>query len=150
LPAHGNHVLSSMGYNFSSVVWQLPTRCLILGVGFRGQAIQWRRSRDRGCKGHCHGNQFWDCITCKWTLTEDNDMRLSCKGWFVISHLWQWELLQTGDCLFGNWHVNCQRSTFFSVHRTFDVPGPIFAILCHTTRYAWNSSSPIGVFERAP
>ena len=29
-------------------------------------------------------------------------MRLSCKGWFVISHLWQWELLQTGDCQVGN------------------------------------------------
>jgi len=24
---------------------------------------------------------------------------------------------------------------FFSVHRFFDVPGPIFAKLCHTTRY---------------
>jgi len=23
----------------------------------------------------------------------------------------------------------------FSVHRIFDVPGPIFAQLCHTTRY---------------
>jgi len=27
---------------------------------------------------------FWDCISCKWTLTEDNDMRLSCKGWFAF------------------------------------------------------------------
>ena len=49
-----------------------------------------------------HGNQFWDCITCKWTLMEDNHMRLSCKGWFVISHLWRWELLQTGNCQVGN------------------------------------------------
>ena len=32
---------------------------------------------------------------------EDNDMRLSCKGCFVISHLWRWELLQTGDCQVG-------------------------------------------------
>ena len=24
---------------------------------------------------------------------------------------------------------------FFSVHEIFDVPGPIFAKLCHTTRY---------------
>ena len=24
---------------------------------------------------------------------------------------------------------------FFSVHQIFDVPGPIFAKLCHTTRY---------------
>jgi len=36
-------------------------------------------------KGRCHGNQFWDCISCKWPLTEDNDMRLSCKGCFVCS-----------------------------------------------------------------
>jgi len=26
------------------------TRCLILGVGFRGQAIRWRHSRFRGSK----------------------------------------------------------------------------------------------------
>jgi len=39
-------------------------------------------------------------------------MRLSCKGWFVISHLWRWELLQTGDCQVGNWHVNCQHFSF--------------------------------------
>ena len=80
-------------------------------MGFRGQAIQRRHSRDRGSKGRCHGNQFWDCISCKWTLTEDNDIRLSCKGWFVISHLWRWELLQTGDCQVGNCHVNCQHSS---------------------------------------
>jgi len=35
---------------------------------------------------------------CEWTLTEDNDMRLSCKG----CHLWRWELLQTGDSQVGN------------------------------------------------
>jgi len=34
--------------------------CLILGVLFRSQAIQWRQSWDRGSKGRCHGNQFWD------------------------------------------------------------------------------------------
>jgi len=98
--------------DITSAVWQLATRCLILGVGFRGQAIQWRHSRDRESKGRCHGNQFWDCISCKRTLTEDNDMRLSCKGWFVITHLWRWELLQTGDCQVGNWHVNCQHSSW--------------------------------------
>jgi len=89
-----------------SAVWQLATRCLILGVGFRGQAIQWKHSRDRGSKGRCHGIQFWDCISCKWTLTEDKDKRLSCKGWFVFSHLWRSELLQAGDCQVGNWRVN--------------------------------------------
>jgi len=33
---------------------------LILRVGFRGQAIRWRHSRDWVSKGRCHGNQFWD------------------------------------------------------------------------------------------
>jgi len=47
-------------------------------------------------------NIFWDCISCKWPLTEDKDMRLSRKGSFVINHLWRWELLQTGDCQVGN------------------------------------------------
>jgi len=32
-----------------------------------------------GSKGRCYGNQFWDYISCKWTLTGDNDMRLSYK-----------------------------------------------------------------------
>jgi len=32
---------------------------LILGVGFRGQAIRWRHSRFRGSKGCCHGKHFW-------------------------------------------------------------------------------------------
>jgi len=52
---------------------------------FSGQAIQSRHSRDRGSKGRCQGNQFLDCISCKWTLTEDDDMGLSCKGWFIFS-----------------------------------------------------------------
>jgi len=46
--------------DITSAVWQLATRCLILGVCFRGQAVQWRHSWDRGTKGRCHGNQFWD------------------------------------------------------------------------------------------
>jgi len=40
------------------------TRCLILGVGFRGPAIQWRHSRDQGSKRRCHCYQFWDYISC--------------------------------------------------------------------------------------
>jgi len=31
---------------------------LILGVGFRGQAIRWRHSRFWGSKGRCHDNHF--------------------------------------------------------------------------------------------
>jgi len=42
-------------------------------------------SRDRGSKGRCHGNHFWDYISCTWTLTGDNDMRISYRGWFVFS-----------------------------------------------------------------
>jgi len=47
----------SMGYNFSCMI-ATDKRCLILGVGFRGQAIRRRHSRDRGSKGRCHGNHF--------------------------------------------------------------------------------------------
>jgi len=43
----------------TSVVWWLATRCLILGVGFRGQAIRWRHSRFPVSKGRCHRNHFW-------------------------------------------------------------------------------------------
>jgi len=35
-------------------------------------------------KGRCHGNEFWDCISCKWTLVEVRHEAL-CKGWFVFS-----------------------------------------------------------------
>jgi len=35
------------------------TRCLILVVGFRGQAIRWRQRREQVSKGRCHGNHFW-------------------------------------------------------------------------------------------
>jgi len=31
----------------------------MLGVSFRGEAIPWRHSRDRGSDGRCHGNNFW-------------------------------------------------------------------------------------------
>jgi len=35
----------------------------------------------------CHGNQFWDYISCKWTLAGDKDMRISYrpKGWVAFS-----------------------------------------------------------------
>jgi len=46
-----------MGYNFGCL--KLATCSLILGVGFQGQAIWWRHSRDWVSKGRCHGNQFW-------------------------------------------------------------------------------------------
>ena len=102
-------------------------------------------------------------------------MMLKCKGWFVISHLWRWELLQTAtvrlgiDTLIANILVLLQSTAiaiaiardcyilfvllqspaiaedcyilvvlfflFFSVHQIFDIPGPIFAKLYHTTRY---------------
>ena len=92
-------------------VWTIATRRLVREGGLSGRPTECRYCWHPATKGRCHGNQFWDCISCKWTLTEDNDMRLSCKGWLVISHLWRWELLQTGDCQVGNWHVNCQHSS---------------------------------------
>jgi len=89
-------------------------------------------------------------------------MRLSCEGWFVISHLWRWELVQTAtvrlgiDTLIANIlvfliFITVARDSgrllyfgrviylfffiLFSVHQIFDVPGPIFAKICHTMRY---------------
>jgi len=61
---------SKLWVNITSAVWQLATRCLFPWVCFRGQAIQWRYSQDRGSKECCHGNQFWDenCYNCSvWT-----------------------------------------------------------------------------------
>jgi len=75
---------SNLWIDITSAVRQLATGCLILWISFRDQAIQWRHSRDRGSKGRCHGNQFWDYVSCKWTLTGDNDTRLSYEGWFVF------------------------------------------------------------------
>ena len=39
---------------------------------------------------------------------------------------------------------------FFSGHRFFDVPEPVFAKLCHTTRYDLKLITHYGVFIRAP
>jgi len=51
----------SMGYNFGCMIARDSlTCCLILGVGFRGQAVRWKHRRDEVSKGCCHGNQFWD------------------------------------------------------------------------------------------
>jgi len=58
----------SVGYNFSYMITSLGTCCFILGVGFWEQAIQWRHGWDWVSKGCCHGNQFWDYISCKWIL----------------------------------------------------------------------------------
>ena len=70
--------------DITSAVWQLATRCLILGVGFREQAIKWRQNQDQGCKGRCHGNKFWEYISCKWILTGENDMGISYERWFAF------------------------------------------------------------------
>jgi len=42
----------------TSAVWQLATCCLILRVGFRGQAIQWWHSWKWGSQGRCNWNHF--------------------------------------------------------------------------------------------
>jgi len=36
---------------------------------------------------------------------------------------------------------------FFSVHQIFDVPGPIFAKICHTTRYVHTSTNQTSCFR---
>jgi len=62
-PHHNTtYVDAAYSYRPSSVVCGsvgLSVVCLILGVGFRGQAIRWRHSRFRGSKGCCHGNHLW-------------------------------------------------------------------------------------------
>jgi len=74
----------SMGYNFSFMIAS-DTLFDSRGWVFGDKLPNKDNSRDRGCKGRCHGNQFWDYISCKWTLTGDNEMRLSYKEWFVFS-----------------------------------------------------------------
>jgi len=59
-----------LGYNFS---------CMI------ASDTLFDSSRDQGCKGRCHGNQYWDCMSCKRILTGDNDMGISYKGLFILS-----------------------------------------------------------------
>jgi len=50
-------VTGFVGYNFGCMI--ASDTLLILRVGFRGQAIRRRHSRDRVSKGRCHGNHFW-------------------------------------------------------------------------------------------
>jgi len=52
-------VTGFVGYNFGFMIAS-NTLFDSRGVGFWGQAIRRRHSRDRLSKGHCHGNQFWD------------------------------------------------------------------------------------------
>jgi len=48
------------------LVWYLVARYLILQVGFRRQALQWRHGWFRGSMGRCHDNQYWDWNCCNW------------------------------------------------------------------------------------
>jgi len=57
------------GFRWAICMIAIAPHCLILGVGFQGQAIRWRHSRDRVSKGHWHGNQFLVAITgFVWTI----------------------------------------------------------------------------------
>ena len=40
---------------------------------------------NRGCKGRCQDNRFWDFTRCKWPLTGDDNMGISYEGWLVFS-----------------------------------------------------------------
>jgi len=71
------------GYNFSCAV---ASDMLFNTIGcFRGQTIRRRHSRDQESKGRCRGNRFWDYVSCKWPLTGDNDIEISCQGWLDYS-----------------------------------------------------------------
>ena len=84
---------SKFWIDITSAVSQLASPCLILGVGFRGQAIRWRHSRDRGSKGCCHGNLFWDYTSCTWPVMGDNYMRVRIKdGLFSVNPYVCWSL----------------------------------------------------------
>jgi len=78
---HGNHFLASIRYNLSYVV-RSDTLFDVTG-GFSGSSYQVKLcnedSLDRGSKGRCHGNLFWDYIGYKWPLTGDNDMGFCVK-----------------------------------------------------------------------
>jgi len=54
-------------------------------AGFSRRLIECKYCRYPATKGRCHGNQFGDYISSKWTMTGNNDLRLSYKGWFVFS-----------------------------------------------------------------
>jgi len=59
------------------------TLCLILRWAFAVKLAH-EDINPRSTLRRCHGNRFRNYI-CKWTLTGDNDMRLSYKGRLVFS-----------------------------------------------------------------
>jgi len=110
---------------YHSVVWYLATRCLILGVGFRGQAIWWRHSRFWGYKGCCHGNHFWLSIYgvhigAIWRI------RLNCPCaaamWPYVNLLWPLVITTTIalTILAGFWLLSESRQSCF---QCFDTVG---------------------------
>jgi len=76
----------SMGYNFSCVIAS-ETLFDYWGWVFGDKLSNEDIAEIDGLIGRCHGSQFWDYISCKWTLTGDNGVRLSYKGWCVFSLL---------------------------------------------------------------
>jgi len=70
----------SMGYNFSCMIAS-DTLFDSRGWVFRDKLSNEGIAEIEGLRD----NQFLDYISCKWTLTGDNDTRLSYNGWFVFS-----------------------------------------------------------------
>ena len=112
--------------NITLAARQLATLLFDSRVGYSGSSylmiVMIQVIQDRGSKGRCHGNRFWDYISCEWPLTGHNDMAISYKGLVFsqpyvclslslslslsvslclspVSSLRRWEmLLQVGDC----------------------------------------------------
>ena len=73
----------SMGYNFSYMIASdMPFDPM---VGFRDKLSIENIAEIEGLRDVATATHFGDYISCKWTLAEANDMRLSYKGWFVFS-----------------------------------------------------------------
>ena len=73
----------SVVYNFSCMI--TSDTCLILGWVFGDKLSNEDIAEIEGLRDVAMAINFWDYVSCKWTLTEDNDMMISYKGWFVFS-----------------------------------------------------------------
>ena len=136
----------SMGYKFSCMI--TSDTLFDSRGGFSGTSyIQWRYSRDqRSIRDVAMATNFETILAANGLWREITTWEFRIKD-----GLFQSTLASVGRSF---WIRSCddrncsRRATvrlgidtlianilFFSVHRIFDVPGPIFAKLCHTTRY---------------
>ena len=64
-----------MGYNLSCTT--ASDMLFDSRGGFLGTSYPMKTQPRSRSKGRCHGNPFWDYISCKWILTGDNGMGIS-------------------------------------------------------------------------